>query len=107
MKLQRVFTELGLNAIPAAGWFLGQWSPGTMLAVYWFETLAASLLVGLRVVIHRRLSPRRGHFEYTPQYRKRPKDFSTGSYLAAFLPTSIAFSVVHGVFLGLILGLIF
>ncbi len=47
-------TALGLNAVPAVGWFVGDWSAGTMLVLYWLETLLGTLLVAGRIILHRR-----------------------------------------------------
>lgn len=96
-----MLTLLGVNAIPVAGWFVEDWSAGTTLAVYWFENVAACLLVAARIVIHQRLSPRRGHFRYrAPNAERRA---SQASFVQGFLVTSLAFSAAHGVFLGVIL----
>ena len=57
MNIRAAITALGLNAIPAAGWFLGEWSAGTMLVLYWLETLIGTLLVAVRIVLHRRVGP--------------------------------------------------
>ena len=35
-RFSRVFLAGGQNAVPVSGWFLGGWSPGTMLALFWF-----------------------------------------------------------------------
>lgn len=43
----------GLNAIPALGWFVGDWSAGATLLLYWLETLLASLLIGIRIFMTR------------------------------------------------------
>ena len=59
-QLARLLSSLGLNAVPAAGWFLGDWSAGTTLAVYWFENVAASLLIAARICLHRRVASKRG-----------------------------------------------
>jgi hypothetical protein len=90
-----------VNAVPAAGWFIEDWSAGTTLLVYWFENVAACLFVAARIVVHQRLSPRRGHFSYqAPSANRRG---SQSSFAKGFLVTSLAFSAVHAVFLGVIL----
>ncbi len=53
---------LARNAIPVWG-FLGRgWSPATTLVVYWCETLIGTLLVALRMAIHRHLTHLRGYY---------------------------------------------
>ncbi len=97
MRLRSILTALGLNAIPAAGWFLGDWSAGTTLVLYWFETLLGTLLVAARILIHRRLRPSQGHWNYqAPQTEVTP---GRSSYLLAFLVPALVFTFAHGIFL--------
>jgi len=95
-------TLFSVNAVPALGWFVEEWSAGTTLAVYWFENVAACLFVAIRIAIHQRLSPRRGHFRYQAPSRDR-RASQTTTLLSGFLVTSLVFSVAHGLFLGFIL----
>jgi hypothetical protein len=103
MNFPRFLTALAINAIPALGWFLGDWNSGTTLAAYWCETVLGSLFVAARVLLHRRVVRVRGHFRY-----EAPKDArqnGTGiPFLKHFLPVSLMFSGAHAVFL---LALIF
>jgi hypothetical protein len=97
----RLLALLAVNAIPAAGWFVGEWSAGTTLVVYWFENVAVCLFVAARIIVNQRTSPRRGHFKY--QAPKSPTRGSQTSFVNGFLVTGLAFSAAHGVFLGVIL----
>ncbi len=112
-----MLSVLGVVAVPVVGWFGRDWSGATTLAVYWFETLAASLFVLARIAVHRRWSPRRGHFNYSGpggdgarlSYRRsdgtrRRRPLST--FLSSFGVISLSFCAVHGVFLGLIVFLL-
>jgi hypothetical protein len=104
MKLPHFLTALAINAVPALGWFLGDWNSGTTLAVYWFETVLGTLFITLRILLHRRAVSVRGHFRYEP-----PKDSRPGGppipFLRHFLPVSLMFSGAHAFFL-VVLGLI-
>jgi hypothetical protein len=100
-RVVHLLTLLAVNAVPVAGWFVGDWSAGTTLIVYWFETVAACLFVSARIVAHRRCSPRRGHFRYQAPKSDGPR--SQSSFLQGFLVTSLVFSAAHGLFLGVIL----
>lgn len=96
-KLIQLLVALGVNAIPAFGWFFADWTSGTTLAVYWFENLAASVIMAARICVHQRLSPRQGHFRY-----EALNDKSTGprrSYLAYFSLMAMTFTIAHGIFL--------
>lgn len=103
MRLRGLLTALGLNAVPALGWFLADWSAGTTLLVYWLETLIGILLVAARIVIHRRARPSKGHWDYrAAQGQQTSYSSKRTTYLSAFLVPAVAFSLVHGVFLGVL-----
>ena len=102
MRVRALITALGINAIPAAGWFFAEWSAGTTLVVYWLETLIGSLLVGIRILLHRRVRPSQGHWNYqAPKSHGQKTSASHGSstYLSAFLGPALVFTIAHGVFL--------
>jgi hypothetical protein len=107
MQARSVITSLGLNAIPALGWFVGEWSAGTMLVLYWLETLLGTLLVALRIVLHRRLVPAQGHWNYeAPKGTEHQAGSYRGAtYLTAFLMPALVFTIAYGLFLG-VLGLV-
>jgi hypothetical protein len=107
MHLRAFLTALGINAIPAAGWFVGEWSAGTMLVLYWLETLIGTLLVALRIMLHRRRVPSQGHWNYeAPKGAERQAGSYRGAtYLTAFLIPALVFTIAHGFFLG-VLGLV-
>jgi hypothetical protein len=106
MRIRSFITALGLNAIPAAGWFVGEWSAGTMLVLYWLETLIGTLLVAVRIVLHRRLVPAQGHWAYeAPKGAERQAGSHGSTYLTAFLLPALIFTFAHGFFLA-VLGLV-
>lgn len=100
MRTRALFTALGLNAIPAAGWFLADWSAGTTLVLYWMETLLGTLFVAGRILLHRRLHSCEGHWSYQAQQGSGAP--GKGSYLLAFLVPALAFTLVHGIFLAIL-----
>jgi hypothetical protein len=100
-RIVHLLTLLAVNAIPAVGWFVEEWSAGTTLVVYWFETVAACAFVSARIVAHQRWSPRSGHVRY--QAPKSNQQRSQTSFVKGFLVTSLVFSAAHGLFLGVIL----
>lgn len=99
MQLRPLLTALGLNAIPALGWFVGDWSAGTMLVLYWLETLIGTLLVAARIILHRRIRPSNGHWNYQAPEGQTPHTGARSTYLSAFLVPSLVFTFAHGVFL--------
>lgn len=102
MNVRSILTALGLNAVPALGWFVGEWSAGTTLLLYWLETLIGTVLVAARIMIHRRFRPSKGHWDYrAPQSSgsSSPSSGADSSYLVAFLVPALAFTFAHGIFL--------
>lgn len=104
-RIAHVLTLLAVIAVPVVGWFVDDWSGATTLAVYWFETVAACLFISARVLVHQRWSPRRGHFRYRAPSTDR-RSSQTSSFVSGFLAISLAFSAVHGFFLGAIILLL-
>lgn len=104
-NLGHLLLALGINSVPAMGWFFGGWSPGTTLLVYWFENVAGALLIAARLARHRAVTDHAGHFKY--RGTGRPHTTSQGSFLSHFLRISLVFSGAHGIFLFAILGLLY
>ena len=102
MSLRSLLTALGLNAVPALGWFVGEWSAGTMLVLYWLETLIGTLLLAVRIILHRRIRPSKGHWDYQAPQTQAPQGNSRSSYLAAFLVPALVFTFAHGIFLAVL-----
>jgi hypothetical protein len=98
----QLLSLLAVIAVPAAGWFVADWSGGTTLAVYWFENVTVCLFIAARMVVHRRWTPRRGHFAYAAPSAARRSSQST-SFLTGFVTTTGAFCAAHAVFLAVIL----
>jgi Family of unknown function (DUF6498) len=105
MRLRSLLAALGINAVPAAGWFLGEWSAGTTLVLYWMETLLGTLLVGARILFHRRMRPSKGHWDYRASENQALADKSGSTYLSAFLVPALGFTLTHGIFLAVLLGM--
>jgi hypothetical protein len=102
MTFRSLITALGLNAIPALGWFVGEWSAGTMLVLYWLETLIGTLLVAFRIILHRRLQPSKGHWDYQAPLGQQAQTSRRSSYLSAFLVPALIFTFAHGFFLAVL-----
>lgn len=104
-RIAHVLAVLAIIAVPAIGWFVEGWSGATTLVVYWFETLVGSLLIAVRILVHRRLTPRRGHYKYEASATNR-RNPQSSSFLTGFLITSLAFTAAHGLFLSVIIFLL-
>ena len=89
--ISRLLLALAQNVVPAGGWFVAGWSPGTTLAVYWIENLVSALTLGTRISVHRRATRTRGHQDQN---------------VSSFLVVALGFTLVHGVFVGLMLAVV-
>ena len=103
-RLTQLLTLLGLNSVPAIGWFVGGWSAGTTLGLYWIESVLSGLLFGAKVLLHSRVNPRRGHFDY--RVREGTNRSNGGTYLSAFFPILLIFTAAHGFFLAMLVFLL-
>lgn len=59
--LLRTAQVVGVNAVPAGGFFLDGWSPATAIALYWLENLVGGIFWSWRIGLHARLTRKRGH----------------------------------------------
>jgi len=110
--LARIFQILGLNGVPALGWFGAGWSEGTVIVVYWVESVLMSLLISLRILLHQRFTMKSGHF--------RPRNFRVGeipqkghseplrrsNFFHGYLGIALPFFLVQGLMLGVVLLLL-
>lgn len=88
--------------MPALGWFEGNWSVATVLVLYWLETCIGTIFVAVRIMLHRRIQPSKGHWNYQAPERPAPSRDTQATYLTAFLVPAIAFTFVHGIFLAVL-----
>jgi hypothetical protein len=107
-QLTRLAQLVGLNAVPGFGFLELHWTSGTILALYWIETLLGSLLVALRIDLHRRLTHKRGHYvtrkANTVTIGSGPQAKKVGTILGGFLAFAFPFTIVEGIFLAAILA---
>lgn len=109
--LGRLLQALGVNSVPAAGFFAEGWSVGTTLALYWLETVLIIVLVAARIVLHRRATRKAGHWSVDVETRITTRGRTTvrqgkTTYLVGFLGVMIPFTAAHGLFLGALVFLI-
>jgi hypothetical protein len=115
---RRLLPLVAVNAIPIIGVFAAGWDSATALTLYWWENLVGSLLVALRLVLHRRLTHKRGYERLQlalasgnqpgeePTWKTgRPQRLERkGSFLQEFLLASCAATAVHGLLLWFVLA---
>lgn len=107
----RALQALGINTVPAAGYFARDWSIGTTLALYWVETVTITLLIALRIVLHRRWTRKAGHWssglevQISSSGKRRTRTRGT-TFLSGFLLIMGIFTAAHGLFLAIIVFLL-
>jgi len=96
------------NLVPIWGFTQASWSPGTTLALYWVQTAIAIPILTVLIVAHRRLTRKAGHYAGTSTTRDSRGIVTTrrATFLEGFLWMSIPFTLAHGVFLAVLLGLL-
>lgn len=87
--------------------------PATLLLLYWFETVLLLVTGAIRIVAHRRLTAKTGHYAPTPVVSKPDagatdvvRELADGNtYVRHFVGLTAIFTVAHGVFVGLLVFL--
>lgn len=100
-----VLVVLIVNALPFWGVFGWNLDPAQLVLLFWFENLAITLLISARILVHRRLTRKRGHWNVQSKTvtksgtRTTVKENRNGSALVAFFVPSLVFTLAHGIFL--------
>jgi hypothetical protein len=107
-----VLRALGLGGVPATGYFGAGWSLGTLLLLYWLETILVTLVVAILVVRHRHATRKAGHWnsEYsvtTTRGGRTTTRSGTTTFLKSFLGVMIPFTAGHGIFVAAFAFLVF
>lgn len=105
--------SLLMNGLPIVEAVANGRSPGVILLLYWFETVALVATGAIRIVLHRRATEKAGHF--VPSHVASNADSNVASvkaaiagenaYLAGYLGITVIFTIAHGVFVMLLLFL--
>jgi len=105
--IARLFEALGVNAVSFHGLLRDDWTLATLLAVYWGENLLNTLFVGARILLHRIVTRKRGHWtvknegKVTVRLNGREiahEEGGTTTLLASFVSTNLVFTLAHGIF---------
>jgi hypothetical protein len=104
----RVAVVVALNLVPIWGFTQDEWSAGTTLALYWVQSLASIPITAVLIVMHRRATHKAGHYNgvTTISVNGGPPVQRRSTFLSGFLLLAIPFTLAHGVFLAVLLGLI-
>jgi hypothetical protein len=107
-----VIVVLAVNALPFWGVFGWNLDPAQLLVLFWVENVANTVLIGARIVIHRRLTRKRGHWSVATKTTTRingvtrTKASTSGSALVSFLIPCGVFTAAHGIFVFLLARLL-
>lgn len=104
----RVLRALGLGGVPATGYFGAGWSVGTLLLLYWLETILVTAVVSFLIVCHRRSTRKAGHWSGSVAFTSGGKTtIRSATFLQSFLGVMVPFTLVHGVFVAAFAFLVF
>ncbi|MEZ5598773.1 MAG: DUF6498-containing protein [Pseudomonadales bacterium] len=95
-----LLTALLANAVPLVGIWQFGWSGGTILALYWIESVIGHMGALTKIRLHATRAPKQGHFRYEPVDSRTAR---RGSYYAHYRTIAGIFTTGHGIFLGIIL----
>lgn len=103
----RLLRTLGISGVPATGYFGAGWPLGTILLLYWLETVLVTLVVAALIVRHRRTTRKAGHWNVEPIMTTTSSRRSKTTFLGAFLGVMLPFTAAHGVFVAIFAFLFF
>ena len=106
VRFARMGQALGINAVPAFGFFAADWSAGTTVAFYWFETVLLTTSAAALISAHRRKTRCAGHWlgiETGQQHaRIRGEEPVPTRARNDFLGVMIPFTFGHGIFVAML-----
>jgi len=108
----RILRALGVSGVPATGYFGAGWSMGTLLLLYWIETILMTMVVSALIVLHRRRTRKAGHWtsSYTVTTTRGGKATTRSgdtTFLKGFLSVMVPFTAAHGLFVMMFAFLVF
>jgi hypothetical protein len=108
----RVVRALGLSGVPATGYFGAGWSLGTLLLLYWLETILVTLVVAILILRHRSATRKAGHWNTaysvtTSRGGRTSTRSGKTSFLTGFLGVMVPFTAGHGIFVAVFAFLVF
>ncbi len=103
-----------MNGLPLVEVIVSGRSPGVLLLLYWFETVLLLVTGAIRIVLHRRATAKAGHYASSAVAQHKDADAASvrrqlegeNAYLTSFVGITVIFTIVHGLFV-LLLVLLF
>ena len=111
--LAALLYALLMAAIPLAEVIYSGRAPGTLILLYWFETVLLLVTGTIRIVVHRRATAKTGHYAPTTVVSKADagadevvRELGDGNtYLRHFVGLTAVFTIAHGLFVVLLVFL--
>jgi hypothetical protein len=102
----RVLRALGVGGVPPAGYFAAGWSLGTLLLLYWLETILVTLVVTILILRHRHATRKADHWDIPYSVTTTHRGRSTTrihktTFLKSFLAVMVPFTAAHGLFVAI------
>jgi uncharacterized protein DUF6498 len=102
-RWRAIFIVLLINAVPIAGVLYYEWSATNVLVLYWFENLMIAIATSLRIIAHRMLTRKRGHWRRGTiggiNVNEKPVK---STLLTEYALVAFVFTLAHGLFVGVI-----
>ncbi len=100
MRWINLLFVLLVNAVPLVGVKYYGWSASTVVLLYWLENLFIAVFTCARIVLHRWLTRKRGHWR-TGQLGTKVNDRPSGQgLLGEYATIAFVFTFAHGIFVG-------
>ena len=101
MRWIKLLLVLALNAIPFYGALYLGWSVSTILALYWVENVFIIIATSARIVLHRRLTRRCGHWGGAQPLIEDGVTWipsNPNAFLREYLGMCVVFTLAHAIF---------
>jgi hypothetical protein len=102
-RWRAILIVLLINAVPIVGVRYYGWSATNVLVLYWFENLMIAIATSIRIVAHRVLTRKRGHWRRGTiggiNVNEKP---IKSTLLSEYALVAFVFTLAHGLFVGVI-----
>jgi hypothetical protein len=102
-RWRAILIVLLVNAVPIAGVLYYDWSATNVLILYWVESLLIAVATTLRILAHRQLTRKRGHFRVgvIGGFTVNGEPVKSG-LLGEYAMIAFLFTLAHGVFVAVL-----
>ncbi|MEP6939782.1 MAG: DUF6498-containing protein [Rudaea sp.] len=105
MRLINLMFVLLINAVPLIGVKYHGWSASTVVLLYWVENLLIAVFTSARILLHRVLTRKRGHWRTGQLGTLVNNKPSPHGLLGEYAMMAFVFTLVHGFFVGVFISM--